>query len=162
MIYTIAIPEERMKIFKKNELKKKIEDLTNVKIETNGEIKIEGDFFQTIRVKEVISAFGRGFDFEDALKLLDESYCVEIKNLKEYAKSENRMKTLKGRVIGREGKIKKIIERETDTKISIYGKTISILGKIENVNIAKKAIEMILEGRKFGSALRFLEEKRII
>ena len=163
MIDYIAIPEERMKILKKNEKWiKKLEELTNAKIKMNEEIKIEGnDFLQIMRIKEVLKAFGRGFGFNIALNLLDEEYYLEVINLKEYTKSRNRMVVLKGRVIGTKGKMKKIIERETNTKIAIYGKTISIIGKFENLRIAEKVIRMILEGKKHGTVLRFLEEKRV-
>ncbi|MCS7105876.1 MAG: KH domain-containing protein [Candidatus Aenigmarchaeota archaeon] len=163
MIDYIAIPEERLRILRKN--KKFIEQLekfTDSKIEINEEISIECENPLTLlRIKEVLKAFGRGFDFNVALNLLDEDYYLEIINIKDYSKSRNRMITLRGRVIGSEGKTKRLIEKYADVKVSIYGKTISIIGKWDKIMIAKKAIEMILSGSLHSSVYKFLEKQRV-
>jgi ribosomal RNA assembly protein len=161
---TILIPERRLNILRKNKKwKEDLEQLCNVKVEIiNDEIEIESkDVLTLLRAKEVLKAFGRGFPFDTSLNLLDEDYYLEVINLRDYTRSRNRMIVLKGRVIGRNGRIKKIIERETGTKISVYGKTISILGKVENVQIASRAVRMILEGKKHGTVLSFLEGEKI-
>ena len=162
MIDVISIPEERAKLLRKNKkFLEFIEESCNVKISVKeNEIWMDGDPIEILRIKEVFRAFGRGFSWNDSLNLLDENYFLEIINVKDYAKSRNRIIELKGRVIGTKGKIKRIIERETNTKISIYGKTISIIGKIKNVRTASKVIRAILEGKKHGTALKILEEKR--
>ena len=163
MIDIITIPEERIKILKKNKKWKKwIENFCNVKVKIeDNDILMEGDPLEILRIKEVFRAFGRGFSWNDSLNLLDENYFLEIINLKDYTRKRNRMIELKGRVIGKNGKIKRIIERETDTKIAIYGKTISVMGKLKNLRIAAKVIRTILEGKKHGTALKISEERRI-
>jgi ribosomal RNA assembly protein len=70
------------------------------------------------------------------------------------------MLTLKGRVIGTNGKTKKLIENFTETKLAIYGKTICIIGRWDRVVIAKKSIEMLLSGRLHTTVYRFLEKQR--
>ena len=67
---------------------------------------------------------------------------------------------LKGRVIGQEGKSRKIIEGLTETYISVYGKTISIIGQAENVSVARRAIESLLAGSNHATVYRWLEKKR--
>ena len=69
------------------------------------------------------------------------------------------MIVLKSRIIGTKGKTKKYIEQYTNTKISIYGKTISIIGKWDKVNIAKKAILMLIEGCSHTTLYKWLEQK---
>ncbi|MGC8812254.1 MAG: KH domain-containing protein [Candidatus Aenigmatarchaeota archaeon] len=163
MIDHVSIPEERMKILRRNKsFVSQLEKFTNSKIEINDEISIDcEDSITLLRIKEVLKAFGRGFDFNTALNLLDEEYYLEIIDLKDYAKkSRNRLITLRGRVIGTEGKTKKLIEKYADVKISIYGKTISIIGKWDKIMIAKKAIEMLLSGSLHSSVYRFLEKQR--
>ncbi len=160
----VRIPEERIKVLRRNKkFLEELERLADCKIRINEEVEIEcEDALKALRVKDVIKAFGRGFEFEDCLKLLDEEYCLEIINVKDFSgKSRNRMKELKGRVIGSEGKAKKMIEKYTNTKISIYGKTISIIGKWNEVFNAKKAIEMLLSGSMHSSVYRFLEKQRV-
>ena len=160
MIDYIAIPEERIKILKKDEnWKEQLKKFSDAKIELNDDVSVESeDPFQVLRLKEVFKAFGRGFDFDSSLTLLDEEYFLEIMEIKDFAgKSRRRQTVLKGRVIGTEGKIKKTIEKYCDVKIAIYGKTISILGRWNNLQKAKKSIEMVLSGAMHTTVYRFLE-----
>lgn len=114
------------------------------------------------RAKEAVLAIGRGFSPEKARRLLDdeESMLVVI-DLRDYVgKSESDIKRLSGRVIGREGKTRRIIEELTDTHVSVYGHTISIIGAIEEAAIAKQAVEMFIRGRLHTSVYKFLHAKR--
>lgn len=160
MIDHVAIPEERLKILKKDDKwKEELKKFLDVEIGLNEEIVITGeDPFQVMRVKEMIKAFGRGFDFDATLDLLDEEYSLETVEIREFAgKSKKRQTVLKGRVIGTEGKTKKMIEKRTNVKIAVYGKTVSIIGKWNNVRVAREAIEMILFGSMHNTVYRFLE-----
>ncbi len=158
MIEYIPIPEERMKILKiDKKWEQQFKKLSDIGVKLNEDIEISGDDpIAVTRVKFVFQAFGRGFDFDVSLNLLDEEFTLEIIDISDYAKTRNRLMTLKGRVIGTEGKAKNIIEKKTETKIAIYGKTISIVGRFLDVAKAKDAIELILLGRKHGTAFRFL------
>lgn len=161
MIGFVAIPEERMKILRKEKkLVKKLEDLAGVKMKLAENVEIEcEDSIKLMRIKSVIKAFGRGFDSEDALYLLDDKYELCIIDAKDFAgRSSKRLEELRGRVIGTKGKSKAIIEKLADVKLSIYGKTISIIGKWDGVQCARQAVSMLLEGRKHGSVYKFLEE----
>lgn len=158
----VSIPEKRMKILRRNKkLIGKLKDLVDVEITINDEIKIEAeDSLLVMCVKRVIKAFGRGFDFEDALLLLDDKYLLDIVDIKQFSgKSSSRLVELRGRVIGTNGKTKNTIEKLTDAKISVYGKTICIIGRWDSVQCAREAIEMLLQGRKHGSVYRFLEQR---
>ena len=159
----ISIPKERMKILKKNlnNFFKKIKEVyKDFQIEAeDNTILINGeDPIKVYQIYYIFLAFGRGFSIEDALLLKNEDYRLEIIYVDTYTKSRNKQIVLKGRVIGEKGKAKKLIEQYTNTKISIYGKTVSIIGKFENVEIAKRAVEMLLEGAKHQTVYRFLEQ----
>jgi ribosomal RNA assembly protein len=162
MIDFVKIPEDRLKFFKRQKYGEKLEKLAGCKIRGNEEISIEAeDSILLMRIKDVIKAFGRGFDFDEALNLLDEQYCLETINIKDFSrKSKERMIVMKGRVIGTEGKAKRLIEKQTNVKIAIYGKTVSIIGKWEDVQRAKQAIESLLQGRKHSTVFRGLMEGR--
>jgi ribosomal RNA assembly protein len=163
MIQQIVIPEERAKILKKGKLIKRIEEFVDAKIRLkDNEVVIDcKDVFIGLRLRDVFRAFGRGFDIGTALNLLDEEYFLEMIEVKEYSgKSRKRQVILKGRVIGRKGKMKKMIEKLADVKIAIYGKTISVIGKWKNLQIAKKAIEMLLEGAMHSTVYKFLERQK--
>lgn len=159
MIEYVSIPEERMKLLRVDRRwERKLKKFIDVDIHLSDVVEIENpDPLVVIRIKLIFQAFGRGFDFEDALGLLDEEYALEIIDISDYVKSKNRITTLKGRVIGTKGKAKNIIANQTETKISIYGKTVAVIGRFENVAKAKDTIKIILSGRKHSTAFRFLE-----
>lgn len=160
MIDFVGIPEVRLKKLRRSRKDiKQLEELSEASISVRDSVEIDCENpLKMLALKNVLKAFGRGFDMEDALYLLDDSYELSIIEASEFAKSSNRISEIKGRVIGRAGKTKNIIEKLTDVKISIYGKTISIIGLWENVQLANKAVCMLLEGSKHGVVYKFLEE----
>ena len=114
------------------------------------------------RAKEVVLAIGRGFSPEKARRLLeDEETMLTIIDLRMYVgKSESEIKRLSGRIIGKEGRTRKIIEELTETSVSVYGHTIGVIGSIDETGIARQAIEMFIRGRLHSSVYKFLHAKR--
>ena len=114
------------------------------------------------RAKEVVSAIGRGFSPEKARRLVeDEEAMLMVIDLRDFVgKSESDIKRLSGRIIGKEGKTRRVIEELTDTYVSVYGHTVSIIGTIEEAEIARQAVEMFIRGRLHASVYRFLNAKR--
>jgi len=161
MIEFISIPEERMKVLSSDKrIVKRLEELSNTHVKVNKTISVEGeDPVSVMRVVEALKAFGRGFSFEDSLELLKEEYTLETVSVKNFGRSKNRRFSLKGRVIGFRGTAKNNIERYTNTKIAVYGNTISIVGKWDNVQRAKRAVEMLLSGKPHNTVYMFLEGK---
>ncbi len=110
--------------------------------------------------QKVINAINRGFNPIKAMKLLESDYELEIFNLMSIlGKSDKRIKRIKGRIIGRKGEMRKAIERYAECFISVYGKTVSIISDYENLQIARKAVSMIINGMPHHSVLKFLENK---
>lgn len=160
MIDFVLIPAERAEELEK--IKKEFELAAGAKIDINretNEVRIDcKDALEMMRVKDMVRAFGRGFELQDVKDLLDENYKFESINIKEYAgKSKSRLVTLRGRVIGKNSKVKQTLEQLANVKIAIYGKTVSIIGRWDCVQHAREAIELILAGRKHGTAYRYLE-----
>lgn len=165
MMEFVAIPEDRMKILRENILvyNRKLRNFLDVKISVNEDVEIDGeDALAVMRVKEIVRAFGRGFEFEDALLLVDEEYILEVLNVSDFAKSRNRQVVLKGRIIGTESKVKKLIEKCSGAKIAVYGKTVSIIGKWENLRVAREAVEIILSGSRHSTVFMFLKERKVV
>ncbi|MHA1506643.1 MAG: KH domain-containing protein [Candidatus Asgardarchaeia archaeon] len=165
----LKIPKERVAVLigKHGKIKKKIERLTQTIIKVNSSegsvIVIPSkemlDPVAPLKAKSIIQAIGRGFNPEKAMKLIEDDYVLEIIDINEYARgSRNSLIRLKGRVIGEEGKARRMIEELTDTDVCIYGHTVGIIGKIEDVMAAKKAVTMLLEGAKHGTVLRYLQK----
>ena len=114
------------------------------------------------RAKEVITAIGRGFAPDRAFRLLqDEDALLEVIDLREiFGRSLSDLQRLKGRIIGQEGKTRRIIEELTDADVSVYGHTVSIIADADEMDIAREAIKMLLQGRQHSSVYRFLHKKR--
>ena len=114
------------------------------------------------RAKEVVTAIGRGFSPEHAFRLLDDDEIIfEIIDLREIVgRSASDLKRLKGRVIGKEGKTRRLIEELSEANISVYGHTIGIIGYPDQASIAREAVTMLIRGSLHGTVYRFLHKKR--
>ncbi len=168
-IEILKIPKDRVGVLigKKGNVKKTIEKELGVKLEidTDGTVTIYGtdkqkDPLAVWKAKDIVRAIGRGFNPEIALRLVSDEYVLEVIDIEDYASSENSMRRLKGRVIGKEGKSRRYIEDLTGTNVSVYGKTVAIVGEHEPVQVAKEAVEMLLRGASHAKTFKFLERER--
>ncbi len=156
----IKIPDKRKDLLKKKpEIRVIIERNTNTKISLNDDVEIDGESIDIFIVKNVLKAFGRGFTIEDSLKLLDDEFGLEIISLPDFVSTKNRLETVKARIIGTRGKTKKYIERYTNIKLSVYGKTIGLIGKWEDLATAKEAVMMLIHGSTHATVYRWLEQR---
>ena len=168
----VRIPRERIGVLigPNGETKREIEENLNVRLEVNsgsGDVTINlnedsNDPFQLFRARDIVLAIGRGFSPQRAFRLLrNEDDILTIIDLREiFGKNKSDIKRVKGRIIGKDGKTRRIIEESTETFISVYGHTVSIIGGIEESRIAKEAIEMLIRGSQHATVYRFLQRKR--
>lgn len=163
-IYSLKVPKERIAILigKKGEEKKELEKISGCKIEIDskeGDVTLSGkDSLSLYILKEVVKAIARGFNPEIAKQLLKQDYALEILSLNEYNPHKNHHERLKGRVIGRKGKSRETLEMLTNCNICVYGKTVSIIGNIVDMPIAKKAVENLLMGSMHTTVYKWLEK----
>ena len=108
----------------------------------------------------VVKAIARGFNPDIALKLLDEDTSIEIISLDEFSRSKKDMIRLKSRLIGTQGRARSHLEELTSTNISVYGKTISIIGRTDDVFIARQGIINLINGSKHGNVYLFIEKQK--
>ncbi|MEM2878624.1 MAG: KH domain-containing protein [Candidatus Hadarchaeales archaeon] len=147
-------------------VKREIEERTGTKIRLNsetGEVQIEAgeNPLGAMMARDVVNAIARGFSSEKAFRLFSEEAQLQVVDIRDYVgDSENALVRMKGRLIGEGGKVRKLIEETTGASISIYGKTIALIGSPEQLSVAREAVDMILRGAKHSSVFRFLEEKR--
>ncbi len=164
--YDIRIPKSRVAVLigTKGEIKKKIEEETQSTITVDsqeGEVTITAnDVVLGYIVKDIVKAIGRGFNPELALQLLKTDYAFELIEMHELAKHKNQLTRVKGRVIGKAGRTRETIEKTMEVHMSVFGKTIGIIGQVERVLAAKQAIEMILDGSPHANVYRWLEKKK--
>lgn len=167
----LKIPYERIAVLigKNGEVKHRIEKALNVKLKidsSSGNIEISLNDNNTdpsclLKAENIVKAIGRGFSPERATRLLDDNCMLDIIDLRDYfGKNENTIRRIKGRVIGKEGKARRVIEETTNAYISVYGHTIAIIGTLEQINLARQAIEMLIQGAQHSTVYKFLFRRR--
>jgi ribosomal RNA assembly protein len=168
----LKIPKERVGVLigPEGKTNKHVEEKLMVELQIDSEA---GDVIITMaenaddpstlfKAKDLVTAIGRGFSPEHAFRLVrDEEAVLDVIDLRSaFGKSEADIKRVQGRIIGMNGKTRQIIEELTDTNVSVYGHTVSIIGTVEQVQIARDAIEMLVKGSMHGTVYRFLHRKR--
>lgn len=159
MIDIVRIPEDRKGalIGRDGSAKRKIEKEAAVTLEIyENEVEIDGDDINVIAARDIIKAVGRGFSPNNALKLLNDEYRLIIINVADY--TSRNLEVVLARVIGTNGKTKKIIEEYTRTKVCVYGKTVSIIGTYHDMPTATEAVEMLIEGAMHRTVYKYLED----
>jgi ribosomal RNA assembly protein len=114
-----------------------------------------------LQAKDIVLAIGRGFSPERAFRLFNEDTALDIIDLHDFfGKNEAEIRRVDGRIIGREGKTRRILEELTGAAISVSGHTVSIIGGYEAVSMAKDALEKLIKGRQHGTVYKFLRRRR--
>lgn len=162
----VKIPKDRVAVLigEKGSVKRDIERRTNTEIKIE-EASVSIDCLDDNSMnewiaKDIVLAIGRGFNPEIALRLLNEGFTLEILYLKDFVNTPKAIDRVKGRVIGEKGRSRKVIEDLTEAYISVYGKTIAVIGAYDDVSMAKDAIIRLIEGSRHASVYRFLEKAR--
>lgn len=165
-VYEVRVPHERVAVIigEKGEVKKALEEHAGVKMHVDsdeGLVTLQGeDSIKLYTAREVIKAIARGFNPEIAQLLLRHDYTLETIKLTDYANTKDSQQRLKGRVIGMKGKSRENLERLTQCFISVYGKTVCIIGEVGWADLAKRAIEKLLQGSMHKTVWKFLESQR--
>ncbi len=165
VLYELRIPEERVAVLigKDGDTKKLVEAQSGCKlnIAKDGLVAITcEDGLKLYTTREIVKAIGRGFNPKVALLLLKTDYALELIDLSIVTRSKNDMERIKGRIIGKGGKSREELERLTDTYISVYGKTIGIIGEQDQVIIARQGIAKLIDGAMHSTVYKFLEKKK--
>ena len=165
----VRIPLDRVGVLigPSGETKKIIEEQANIKLEIDsqsGEISYNEqdltDPMLLFKIENVIYAIGRGFSPEHAITLFSDEMDLFIFDLHDYVgKRQTQIQRLKSRVIGTHGKTRRYLEEVTNSYISIYGHTVSVIGSLIDIDITKKAIDKLLSGAKHASVYHFVEKQ---
>lgn len=145
----LYIPKERLKLLKDNPaiLKAVIQACkTKISIIDDEAIEINGGAFEEFTSKNVLFAYGRGFDIKIALLLNSQDYYFKVVDIKLIERNKQRIRQIKSRIIGEGGRTKRYVEQVSGAHISIYGDSVAIIGKIDSLYEAETAINTIIEG----------------
>ncbi|MCQ2071052.1 MAG: KH domain-containing protein [archaeon] len=168
---SIRIPSDRVGalVGKEGSAKKMIEEMTGIKltIDKEGLVTYDDDAegvepIMALKIIDVVRAIGRGFNPDRAVKIIedDELYLETIDIKDAIGDRQNQVVRARGRLIGREGKTRKLIEDLSDVYMCVYGNTVSVIGNTISLPIAKHAIEMLLHGSEHSTVYHYLESQR--
>ena len=166
----IRIPTDRIGVLigKSGNTKRLIEEkcLVNLDIDSQGgEVMIKTktltEDMEPFKAVEIVSAIGRGFSPENAMRLLRGENSLHIIDLREFAgKSPEQIERVKGRIIGEGGKARLNIENLTNALVTIYGRTVAIIGEPNQLRLAVDAISSLSSGSMHGPVYSKLESAR--
>ena len=162
----VRIPQDRIGslIGPKGSIKQLIEELSTATLDIDSEsgnvqVMSPEDPIRGMRAVDVISAIGRGFSPERAVRLFDDDLLIfEVIDIP--ANTPKLLTRIRGRIIGTGGKTRVLIENITHVSLSVYGKTVAIIGYPEQTHVAKTAIGMLIEGAPHSVVYGFMEKKR--
>lgn len=157
------IPEDRVAVIigENGETKEEIEELTRCSLEIEDNlVRIEGEPLDEMNAQNVVKAIGRGFNPKKALKIVEKDVTLHLIDIRKYDDNKSRQNQLKGRIIGRDGETRRHIEKETKIDISVYGSTIGMIGKAQNIEVALEAINMLLNGSSHSTAYSYIERNQ--
>lgn len=168
----LRIPKERVGVLigPEGKIKKSVEERLSVELQIDSEAggitltlaeKAE-DPSLLFKAKDAVTAIGRGFSPEHAFRLIrDEDALLEVIDLRIiFGRSESDIKRIKGRIIGMNGKTRRIIEELTDANICVYGHTVAMIGDADQIQAARDAVQMLIDGSLHSTVYRFLHRKR--
>lgn len=166
----IRVPLDRVGaiIGKKGEVRKALEERAGIVLQIDsdtGEVILDDtrakDPVLVMKIEEVVKAIARGFSPEKAFRLLEDEVYLQIIDIHDYVgKSQKHLRRIKARIIGKNGKTRRIIEGMTGSFLSIYGGTVSIIGDFNGVEVSKTAVDMVLNGSEHSTVYSYLERKR--
>lgn len=171
MTIFVRIPEDRVGVLigPGGETKRMLAERSGIRIDIDSgsnEVGLhneaEGvDPVMLLKLQDIVRAIGRGFSPEHAMRLFSDDFYLELLDFHDYVgKDKSHVRRVTARLIGSEGKTRRIIEEQTGCNLAIYGHTVGIIGDLENIGPAKQAVDMILSGAEHASVYRFLENQR--
>ncbi len=167
-LYT-RVPMDRLGVLigPEGRTKHRLEEVTGTRLEVNsktGDVTIDEtrtkDPALALKLRDVVIAVGRGFSEERAIRLLEPEVYLKIVDIKDFARGRGRILELKGRLIGTKGKTRGLIEDLTGAEMSVQGHTVAIIGDMLQLDIASRAVEMLLHGSEHSAVYRYLERMR--
>jgi len=167
----IRIPKDRIGalVGKDGSTKNYLENKCFVKVFIDSEtglIKVTSKDDDITKVKpfnaiSIITAISRGFSPEKAFRLMDDDVFLEVIDLRNYAgKSKNALDRIRGRIIGLQGKSRKLIEELSGGYLSVYGHTVSIIGTAEEIRSESEAVKLLASGSIHSTVYKNLQNAR--
>jgi ribosomal RNA assembly protein len=165
----LNVPVERIAVLvgTDGQTKRLIEETFGVTVKvdsSSGQVELRprqggGDPTVLLKARDTIVAIGNGFSPEKALQLSRDEVVLEVIDVSDHVgKDPEDLKRVMGRIIGAQGKTRRIIEETAHVDLAITRDKVSIIGHPEDVDAAKRAVMMLIEGAMHSTVYRFLDQ----
>ncbi|HEY1198391.1 MAG TPA: KH domain-containing protein [Thermoplasmata archaeon] len=160
------IPEDRVGVLigPGGRTKKAIAAATATRIDieaSEGEVRVTGpdtDPMGVLKARDIVLAIGRGFSPERAMRLLREDTFFGVLDIKLATghREKAALRRIRSRVIGTHGRARMRIEQLSGCSVSVYGSTVALIGKEEELDRATRAVELLVKGSEHSTVFHFL------
>jgi len=166
---TVKVPLERVGVVigRGGSTRRSFEDALGVEIiveSRTGAVVVKSESAESgdpLRAVRVLEAIGRGFSPQRARRLIDEEAAFESIDLRDFAgKSANALGRIRGRIIGLNGKSRRVIEELTGCYLSVYGRSVAIIGDPGEMRLAIEAVKMLASGSPHRTVYNMLQKAR--
>ncbi len=171
MEHLARIPQDRIAVLigKGGETRRMLEEACGATLEIDsksGEVMADwgeegADPIVRMKMPDVIVAIGRGLAPKRAVQLIQDEVFLKMYDIREWVgRQPNQTRRMRSRLIGRNGRIRSLIEEISRCEMAIYGSTVLVIGDEDGLTLAAPAIEGILRGSEHSTILHGLEQDR--
>ncbi len=164
------VPKNRIAVLigKGGQTRKMLEEASGAKLDIDsktGEVMAEWeeepDPVVRMKMPDVVLAIGRGLAPSRAVQLIEDDIFLRMYDIREWVgRQPNQTRRMRSRLIGRNGRIRSLIEEISNCEMAIHGSTVLVIGDQDGVALAAPAIEGILRGSEHSTVLHGLEQDR--
>tara|TARA_B100000686_G_scaffold8259_2_gene8306 strand:- start:7099 stop:7827 length:729 start_codon:yes stop_codon:yes gene_type:complete len=164
------VPKNRIAVLigKGGQTRKMLEEISGAELDIDsqtGEVmaewKEEPDPVVRMKMPDVVLAIGRGLAPSRAIQLIQDDVFLSMYDIREWVgRQPNQTRRMRSRLIGRNGRIRSLIEEISNCEMAIHGSTVLVIGDRDGIALAGPAIEGILRGSEHSTILHGLEQDR--
>tara|TARA_Y100000590_G_C15492170_1_gene928216 strand:+ start:177 stop:905 length:729 start_codon:yes stop_codon:yes gene_type:complete len=164
------VPKNRIAVLigKGGQTRKMLEEISGAELDIDsqtGEVmaewKEEPDPVVRMKMPDVVLAIGRGLAPSRAIQLIQDDVFLRMYDIREWVgRQPNQTRRMRSRLIGRNGRIRSLIEEISNCEMAIHGSTVLVIGDRDGIALAGPAIEGILRGSEHSTILHGLEQDR--
>jgi ribosomal RNA assembly protein len=164
------IPEDRVGVLigTGGTTRRSIARATGVDLEIDadeGEVRVsspDNEPMAALRARDIVLAIGRGFSPERAQRLLKDDTYLQVLDIKFTTGHRDKaaLRRIRSRVIGRAGRARARIEELSGCSVSVYGSTVALIGKEDQLDRGVRAVELLLRGSEHSAVFHLLASLR--
>jgi len=165
------IPDDRVGVLigQGGSTRREIEEKTKVHLEIDtddGSVGVSSgggeDPLGALKARDIVLAIGRGFSPHRAMRLLQDDTYLGVVDIKQVTgkHTKSSLWRIRSRLIGTAGRARGRLEELSGCFVSVYGNTVALIGKEQELERATQAVELLLRGSEHSTVFHLLARLR--